>query len=88
MQCEPRFGKHGSVLTGAPAARVGSGLTQAEFADITDKLRDFWEDARTPGARVPACYRVVKNAPKVWPDVWITHPKDSIVVKVSAPPQA
>ena len=71
---------------GAPAARVGSGLSQAEFADISDKLRHFWVETREPGVRVPACYRVVKNAPKVWPDVWITDPMKSIVVKVTTPP--
>lgn len=78
--------KHGGVQMGAPVARVGSGLSDAEFADISDRLRNFWVETREPGVRVPTCYRVVKNAPKVWPDVWITDPMKSIVVKVNPAP--
>ena len=77
-----KHGKHGSVLMHVPAARVGSGLSDAEFADVSDKLRHFWVETKEPGVRPPACYRVV-DAPKVRPDVWIVDPMTSIVVKVS-----
>ncbi|KAK9834174.1 hypothetical protein WJX81_005346 [Elliptochloris bilobata] len=62
--------------------KVGSGISDAEMASISDELRPFWIET-DKDARVPGCYRVV-DAPKVRPDVWIKDPLKSIVVKVHA----
>jgi DNA ligase-4 len=60
--------------------RVGTGVSDEERRAITEKLRPYFIPADPKRPNNPSCYRVTGTS-KERPDVWVSDPFKSIVLK-------
>ena len=64
------------------ACRVGTGVSDEERKQISEKLQPLFIEANHRRPNNPKCYRVTGHA-KERPDVWIKDPYQSIVLEVT-----
>ncbi len=61
--------------------RVGTGVSDEERKQISDKLKPLFLEANVKRANNPKCYKVTGHN-KERPDVWISDPFKSVVLEV------